>query len=889
MRQALFMLDDPATEASWQSQAARFPELGACWVALDAGSVGQQLPYVGEHREVLQVRLSRELITLLSEQLYQSPNKAVEELVVNSFDADADSCHVVAPIVSAGTSIGELPLISVYDDGVGMDIEGLGDLWRVAASNKRTAQIEQLRKRRQIGKFGIGKLATYALANRITYLTSTGNGEVLALSLSFEQFRSAPSGQDEQPVELEVRSISLEDIQAMPLVARSATASGLRAQTAFDPSRHWTLVLLEELKTRARTLQPGRLRWVLRTAMPLRSDFRLFLNAEQITSSKEDLDVIASFSVSDLPESRLNIVNQRTDAGWHVGLTRAPDSSDETKQHQALVCNNFPEGVFGNVIVTDKSLVGKSADLGRSNGFFVRVRDRLINEENELFGLNPQAHIILSRFRADINAEDLDDALTAPREGVGVTERRQLFNELLLEILREARVRYDRWYQENRRKPEENKREDERNYVDPRNVEQPVADALLNPDDDTEGADADERWFYLEIPEPDELDSVIDKLYQPASRDPYEYSMEDLGRAGRLVRFIPGERRFILNSSHDLVIAFSDDRRARDLLYDLVTAEALLEVYLHEVDLAPHLVGDILERRDLLLRSLAREQVTSVKAIAANLRDAVSSERDLEIALIVAARALGFVAKHMSGATNPDGVARLRDYSKGERKITLEAKSSISVPSLGAIDFAKLARHVTEQGAQGCLLIAPRYPGSTRGADAAAAQTASSLRISCWTVEQLARVIEAMATRDITATQVLDIVLEAFPPDDVVKRVEQLLAEPAYPPRELAQAIMTALGTLEDIGPQDRVRSLDMVLPELGRNGVRASIAQLRNAVKVLAAVSQSGMTVMPNDRFRLDISVEELERRVSAVTGGDASARRQSTFRSAERRPGQS
>jgi hypothetical protein len=54
----------------------------------------------------------------------------------------------------------------------------------------------------------------------------------------------------------------------------------------------------------------------------------------------------------------------------------------------------------------------------------------------------------------------------------------------------------------------------------------------------------------------------------------------------------------------------------------------------------------------------------------------------------------------------------------------------------------------------------------------------------------------------------------------------------------------------------------------------------------VLAAASQGGMTVMPNDRFRLDVSVEELERRVAAVTGGDASARRQSTFRRPERRP---
>jgi hypothetical protein len=358
-----------------EADAARAKELGGFKVAMDSGSVGQQLQSVGEHRQVLQVRLSRELITLLSEQLYQSPNKAIEELVVNSFDADASSCHVVVPIVSAGTAIGTLPLIAVYDDGTGMDAEGLGDLWRVGSSNKRTAQIERLRKRRQIGKFGIGKLATYALANRITYLTSTGNGEVLALSLSFEEFKSNPSGQDEQPVTLDVRSISFEDIHATPLVVQVAEAAGLDAQAAFNPQHHWTLVLLEELKTRAKTLQPGRLRWVLRTAMPLRSDFRLFLNGEEIVSSKENLGVIVSFLVSELPQSRIDILNERMNTDWHVELRRAPGSDDDAEQQPALVSANFQQGVFGDVIVTEKSLVGKSADLGRSNGFFVRVRE----------------------------------------------------------------------------------------------------------------------------------------------------------------------------------------------------------------------------------------------------------------------------------------------------------------------------------------------------------------------------------------------------------------------------------------------------------------------------------------------------------------------------------
>ena len=41
------------------------------------------------------VRLSNEIVTLLSSQLYQSPLKAIEELVVNSYDADAKECRFV--------------------------------------------------------------------------------------------------------------------------------------------------------------------------------------------------------------------------------------------------------------------------------------------------------------------------------------------------------------------------------------------------------------------------------------------------------------------------------------------------------------------------------------------------------------------------------------------------------------------------------------------------------------------------------------------------------------------------------------------------------------------------------------------------------------------------
>ena len=49
-----------------------------------AMELADRLPEIGQHLGKLQVKLSNQIIHLLSEQMYSSPLKAVEELVVNS-------------------------------------------------------------------------------------------------------------------------------------------------------------------------------------------------------------------------------------------------------------------------------------------------------------------------------------------------------------------------------------------------------------------------------------------------------------------------------------------------------------------------------------------------------------------------------------------------------------------------------------------------------------------------------------------------------------------------------------------------------------------------------------------------------------------------------------
>ena len=68
--------------------------------------------------------------------------------------------------------------ILVWDNGESMDVEGLKQLWWIAKSPKLAAGRTQTRNgqtRKLIGKFGIGKLASYAVGRVISHLCRSGD------------------------------------------------------------------------------------------------------------------------------------------------------------------------------------------------------------------------------------------------------------------------------------------------------------------------------------------------------------------------------------------------------------------------------------------------------------------------------------------------------------------------------------------------------------------------------------------------------------------------------------------------------------------------------------------------------------------------------------------
>ena len=136
------------------------------------------LAHAGQEIGKIPVPINYDIIRLFSEGLYRSPHKAIEELVSNGYDADASRVHVLLPDQPEDETNPLTPLW-VIDDGHGMDVDGFHQLWRVAESNK--ADQQPTNGRAPIGQFGIGKLAAYVLAWKLTHLSRVNDKFLLTI------------------------------------------------------------------------------------------------------------------------------------------------------------------------------------------------------------------------------------------------------------------------------------------------------------------------------------------------------------------------------------------------------------------------------------------------------------------------------------------------------------------------------------------------------------------------------------------------------------------------------------------------------------------------------------------------------------------------------------
>lgn len=109
-------------------------------------------------------------IIQMGEELIGHPSTAINELVKNSYDADATSCKVYFNVDKENN---DNSFALIYDNGSGMDDTLLfGDWLKPSISSKRKEKAKsELYDRNLLGKKGIGRLAAMALGESVTVIS----------------------------------------------------------------------------------------------------------------------------------------------------------------------------------------------------------------------------------------------------------------------------------------------------------------------------------------------------------------------------------------------------------------------------------------------------------------------------------------------------------------------------------------------------------------------------------------------------------------------------------------------------------------------------------------------------------------------------------------------
>ncbi len=819
---------------------------------LDGGTVEVvDLVQSDDHVGNIPVKLSYGIIERFSEGLYSSPNKTFEELITNSYDAGAREVWVYL----ASDLSSEKATLLVVDDGESMTLEGLADLWKIGESRKRSEAPPPGRKK-PVGKFGIGKLATYVLAEQLTYLVHRG-GEYLAVTMDYG--RVAPSAELLDGVDLSLDVVRLTKEQAFDAVSRALAGTAVEEKAKILETlpglEHWTAALLSKLKPTAHEIKLGRLRWVLRSALPLNPEFRLWMNDDEIKSSKIDGEELWTFTVgkddADLPKSAerpwgpaepTEIAVEQSGKSVKVPAVRLPKAGT----------------VWGGATLYKQPLErGRSEDLARSHGFFVRVRGRLINLYEADFAVGPELrHGTLTRFRMEVNADDLDEQVASARENLKESEPLQELKNYLLAVFNKARAVSTEQddgdvisnIAKNGRlaKPSTALSQGPLRRMLQRAIsgEPAVADSLGLDDVGIEDAEK------LLADGGDVIESVL---------------LEEYDSTEPMAVYDPARRAVVLNQTHPFVTNYIGGKTVAEPLKLLGLSEILTQAYLLDENISPEVIARVMSRRDAFLRELTLRFPRSAPIIAQRLRDATNDENALEDAVGDALELLGFSVIRLGGSTHgADGIATARlgkrSATSASYAFTYDAKSTKdsvrAVLSEGSSETAEsrkpgriradtartsilrvhreraAERHGLEVVPSFTLLIAPDFQGAL-DTDGLINDVCINDDITAIRVDDLARLVELFALQGLNPADLRSL-FDTRKPEDTRAWVDRQSTQARIPRPPVAVLVETLVENSERKSPI----VFESLAAFLVTKGHDMDVAEIESLVRGLAALA---------------------------------------------------
>ncbi len=228
-----------------------------------------------------ELRYSHNIIEHLGLKLYQNrPTNVLAELISNSWDADAENVWLDI----------KQDHLAVYDDGDGMTREVLADNYLVIGKKKRTADnVNELtgKHRRMMGRKGIGKLAPFGIAQKLSLLTiSRQSGLCYWIEIDLHGLFSR--SHENSDYQFSYKPIVICDGAKISELPLGNDKHGYVKQFISVNNGGGTLVIMDKLSLK-RELSKDRLRESIGqrfTVTLLRDDFTVYVDQKKVTEKQ---------------------------------------------------------------------------------------------------------------------------------------------------------------------------------------------------------------------------------------------------------------------------------------------------------------------------------------------------------------------------------------------------------------------------------------------------------------------------------------------------------------------------------------------------------------------------------------------------------------------------
>ena len=735
--------------------------------------------------------------------------------------------------------------MAVFDNGMSMDVTGLRDLWHIAFSPKEGRQKEHGRP--LIGKFGIGKLATYVLAERLTYICKAEDGVIRRVTMDYSSVDTEKEAEpsrlindlelpvfelDESEVGEALKAVSGGDWILRLIEGKSweddnggngqnpaagddqQEFGGLPATLERPQSETWTLVVLSDLKPTGRNLKIGILRRMLSAALPIGTEMCIRVNGKRLTSTKLNAALLKQWVIG--PELEIDYIEldetdvpsdddgadgpSENDAGEAEGVDSTQLEIKSGSSPYPYV--ELPEmgRVTGLVrLFQDRISGGKSDERGASNGFHVNVLGRVVNQIDPSFGEENLNHAAWARFRMTVRVDGLNEYLTTNREQFKERRGLKIFRAFLRRVFNKARSVHDS--DQNAMMPDGGdvlvqslgvvSLSPLRNVVSETLESKSPIPGLFDESGITDREQTRRSWG----------DDTAENIRNALGQVKYEKLDDD-----SFVKFRIQDSAVVVNRKHPFVLEHSSSKAEKELVRTVAMVDLLADVYALDIGVEPSRLESVRGYRDKLMRFRALQRRSSGVHISQLLRSTQHDSlhwRRFEVAVGDALSYLGFDVLDLGQPGKPEGIARA--FSMPSRNtptpenlrsplysFSFDAKSSKhDVAKTGNIPLDAVVQHRDDHKANHALVVAPGF------SDGSLVTRCEKQNVTPIIASDLGKLLEYTAEYGAIPLTTFREVFMLFDPTAVSKWVTELKAKLNAGPRLTIDIFIKALDELK--------------------------------------------------------------------------------------------